>query len=230
MSRTAAPNVLVFDVNETLLDIDSLEPLFIRLFGNKHVLREWFAQLVLYSQALTLAKFYATYSQIGVGALRMIAKTRNAAIGESDDEELRSRMRDLPAHSEVPAALQRLTEAGFRLATLTNSAPDPQGNPLERTGLNRYFEHTFRVHEVRKFKPAPETYRSVAESLGVELAAMCMIAAHTWDTLGAKAVGCSAALVTRSGNAALPVEGVPQPDIEAPDLALVADEIIRRWR
>jgi len=38
MSRTAAPNVLVFDVNETLLDIDSLEPLFIRLFGNKHVL------------------------------------------------------------------------------------------------------------------------------------------------------------------------------------------------
>jgi len=57
-----------------------------------------------------------------------------------------------------------------------------------------------------------------------------MIAAHTWDTLGAKAVGCSAALVTRSGNAALPVEGVPQPDIEAPDLALVADEIIRRWR
>jgi len=145
MSRTAAPNVLVFDVNETLLDIDSLEPLFIRLFGNKHVLREWFAQLVLYSQALTLAKFYAPYSQIGVGALRMIAKTRNAAIGESDDEELRSRMRDLPAHSEVPAALQRLTEAGFRLATLTNSAPDPQGNPLERTGLNRYFERMFTV-------------------------------------------------------------------------------------
>ena len=63
MSRTAAPNVLVFDVNETLLDIDSLEPLFIRLFGNKHVMREWFAQLVLYFQALTLAKVYATYSQ-----------------------------------------------------------------------------------------------------------------------------------------------------------------------
>jgi 2-haloacid dehalogenase len=101
MSTDAAPKVLIFDVNETLLDINSLEPLFSRLFGDKHVLREWFAQLVLYSQALTLANLYATYSQIGVGALRMIAKTSNVAVGESDAEELRSRMRDLPAHSEV---------------------------------------------------------------------------------------------------------------------------------
>ncbi len=34
--------------------------------------------------------------------------------------------------------------------------------------------------------PSPETYRSVAESLGVELATMCMVAAHTWETLGAR--------------------------------------------
>jgi len=59
---------------------------------------------------------------------------------------------------------------------------------------------------------------------------MCMIAAHAWDTLGAQAIGCSAALVTRPGNAVLPVEGLPQPDIVAPDLALVADEITKRWR
>jgi 2-haloacid dehalogenase len=230
MSHDATPKVLVFDVNETLLDIDSLEPLFSRLFGDKHVLREWFAQLVLYSQAVTLAKLYATYSQLGVGALRMIAKTRNVEIGEHDDEELKSRMRDLPAHSEVPASLERLGKAGFRLAALTNSAPDPHGNPLGRTGLSRYFERMFTVHDVRKFKPAAETYQSVAKSLGVELPAMCMVAAHAWDTLGAKAIGCSAALVTRPGNAVLPVEGVPQPDIVAPDLASVADEIIRRWR
>lgn len=230
MSNEAAPKVLVFDVNETLLDIDSLEPLFRRLFGDKRVMREWFAQLVLYSQSVTLARRYATYSQLGVGALRMLGKTHELPIEESDAEELRSRMRDLPAHPEVPTTLRRLGEAGFRLVTLTNSAPDPQGNPLQRSGLNRYFERMFSVHEVGKFKPAPETYRSVAESLGVELAAMCMVAAHTWDTLGAKALGCSAAFVARPGNAVLPVEGVPQPDIVAADLALVADEIIRRWR
>jgi 2-haloacid dehalogenase len=230
MSYDQTPKVLVFDVNETLLDIDSLEPLFSRLFGDRHMLREWFAQLVLYSQAVTLAGLYATYTQIGVGVLCMLGEIHNVAIGGSDVEELKSRIRDLPAHSEVPVTLQRLRKADFRLVTLTNSAPDPQGNPLERTGLNRYFERMFSVHNLRKFKPAPETYRSVADSLEVEPAAMCMIAAHTWDTLGAQAAGCSAALVTRPGNAALPVEGIPQPGIVAADLALVADEIIRRWR
>ena len=174
-----------FCVNETLLDIDSLEPLFSRLFDDSRILREWFAQLVLYSQALTLAELYATYSQIGAGALRMLGKIHDVAICDSDVEESKSRMCDLPSHSEVPGTLQRLREANFRLVTLTNSAPDPEGNPLERTGLNRYFERMFSVHSLRKFKPAPETYRRVADSLGVEAAAMCMIAAHTWDTLGA---------------------------------------------
>lgn len=230
MSSDHTPKVLVFDVNETLLDIDSLEPLFSRLFGDKRVLREWFAQLVLYSQAVTLAELYTTFSEIGIGTLRMLGEIHNVVTHDSDVEELKSRMRDLPAHPEVPVALQHLREAGFRLVTLTNSAPDPQGSPLERAGLNRYFEHMFSVHDFRRFKPAPETYRGVAVSLAVEPSAMCMIAAHTWDTLGAQATGCSAALVTRPGNAALPVQGLPQADIVAADLALVADEIIKRWR
>ena len=125
MSYHQTPKVLVFDVNETLLDIDSLEPLFSRLFGDNHMVREWFAQLVLYSQAVTLAVRYATYSQIGAGTLRMLGEIHNVAIGDSDVEELKSRMRDLPAHSEVPVTLQRLREADFRLVTLTNSAPEP---------------------------------------------------------------------------------------------------------
>src|SRR5262252_9209136 len=86
MSYDQTPKVLVFDVNETLLDIDSLEPLFSRLFGNKHVLREWFAQLVLYSQAITLSRLYATYSQIAAGVMRMLAEIHNVAVGDSDVE------------------------------------------------------------------------------------------------------------------------------------------------
>ena len=39
-------STIVFDVNETLLDITTLEPLFERVFGDRAVLREWFAQLI----------------------------------------------------------------------------------------------------------------------------------------------------------------------------------------
>ncbi len=54
----AAPPLIVFDVNETLLDLETLEPTFQRIFGEKSAMRLWFANLILYSEALTLADCY----------------------------------------------------------------------------------------------------------------------------------------------------------------------------
>lgn len=51
MSLNSAPSIIVFDVNETLLDLTTLEPVFDRLFGSPTVMREWFAQLILYAEA-----------------------------------------------------------------------------------------------------------------------------------------------------------------------------------
>lgn len=48
MAHDHRVSIIVFDVNETLLDITSLDPLFDRVFGNRAVLREWFAQLIIY--------------------------------------------------------------------------------------------------------------------------------------------------------------------------------------
>ena len=70
----------------------------------------------------------------------------------------------------------------------------------------------------------------VAEELNVPPAEICLVAAHVWDTIGAQSVGCSGALVARPGNAPLPVHGLPQPQVVAPDLPGVAAQIIRLWR
>lgn len=229
MNPPSVPTVVVFDVNETLLDIETLTPLFERVFGDGRVMREWFAQLVLYSQALTVAEIYIPFGALGVGVLHMVGQIRGVSVNTRDVDELRARTRAMPAHPDVAPALQRLQRAGFRLIALTNSEPEAHGNPLQRAGLEDYFESMFSVDAVKRFKPAPETYRHVAATLEVDGASMCLVAAHTWDTLGAKAAGCAAALVARSGNASLSVEGVPQPDIVASNLSDVADEIIRRW-
>jgi hypothetical protein len=47
--------LIVFDVNETLLDLQTMEPTFERIFGEKKAMRLWFANLILYSAALTVA-------------------------------------------------------------------------------------------------------------------------------------------------------------------------------
>ena len=229
MADVSHPSVIVFDVNETLLDIETLEPLFVRLFDDRRTMRDWYAQLVLTSEALTLAGSYAPFADLGGAVLRMLGEIRAIPVEDGDVAELRSLTLGMPAHGDVLEALQRLADAGYRLVTLTNSAPDPDASPLERTGIAALLERQFSVDAVRRFKPAPETYRSVAQGLGLPTSALCMVAAHSWDTLGAQAVGCSAALLTRPGNAALPIPGLVQPEIVEKDMNRVAEAIIRLW-
>jgi 2-haloacid dehalogenase len=226
----ANPSIIVFDVNETLIDIESLEPLFVRMFGERRFLREWFNQLVLYSNAITLAGYYETFFALGQGVLKMLGTIYGVPVQQRDLDELSTRMGSMPAHKDVPKGLRMLKDAGFRLMTLTNSPPNSEGSAVDRSGLAPLIERQFSVDSVRKFKPAPEVYTGVAEMLGVSPSSICLVAAHTWDTLGAQSVGFAAGLVTRAGNAPLPVAGLPQPQAVAPDLPGVARQLIELWR
>ena len=221
--------IIVFDVNETLLDITTLEPLFQRVFGDAAVMREWFAQLVLYSQTLTLSGRYTPFGEIAAGVIRMVGETRNVAVGDDDVAELRRRIGSMPAHPDVAPALAKLRDAGFRLVTLTNSPPSAAPTPLDKAGIAEFFEASHSVDSVGRFKPAPETYRLVAEAHGVATGDLCLVACHVWDTIGAQAAGCYGALVTRPGNAVLHAPETPVPAIVATDLGAIADAIIQRF-
>jgi 2-haloacid dehalogenase len=225
-----APSIFVFDVNETLIDIESISPMFERIFGDRKMLREWFNQLILYSNVVTLSGPYVPFFDLAQGVLKMLGTIYGANVGASDVDELRERMMTMPAHPDVVAGLRQLKAAGFRLVTFTNSPSDTKSSPLENAGLSEWFERSFNVGSVRRFKPAPQGYHMVAEELDVQTSSLCMVAAHVWDTIGAQSVGYSAALITRVGNALLFAGRLPQPQIVAPDLPAMAAEAIRRWR
>lgn len=222
--------ILVFDVNETLLDLDHLCPLFEDLFGSDAVMREWFAQLILYSQSLTLTGLRSDFGSLAVAVLHMTGTIRGVAVTERDVARLREAIGTLPAHPDAAEALQQLRDAGFRMVTLTNSPPPSSGqSALERSGLGDYFEASFSVQPTGRFKPAPETYQQVAQALSAPVEGLCLVACHVWDTIGLQALGGKGALVTHGVNAPLPLEGVPQPDVLAPGLSALAKAIIARW-
>jgi 2-haloacid dehalogenase len=221
------PAVLVFDVNETLIDIESMAPLFAELFGAERVLREWFGQLVMYSMTATLAEHYVDFFTLGQGVLRMLADIHGVTITDSDVARLKDAMAAMPAHPDVAPALSELHANGFRLVTLTNS-PHTEGvaTPLENAGLAGFVEHQLTVDSCRAFKPAPVVYRHVCQVLDVTPADCMMVAAHVWDTVGAQNAGFSSALITRPGNPPLPVDGLPQPTLVASDLGELAAQLI----
>ena len=218
--------LIVFDVNETLLDLQTMEPTFERIFGDRGAMRLWFANVILYSMALTVAGCYVPFTDIGSAAMKMQADTRGITIGEADRKELTEKFSTMPPHPEVPAALRKLRNAGFRLFVLTDNLLEVQTRQLEHGGIVDLFERRFSADGVKHHKPSREAYAYVEKELGVEPSQLYLIACHTWDTLGAIAAGWRAALIRRVGNDVLGVG--PQPQIVGDDLNDVANQLIAR--
>ena len=220
--------LIVFDVNETLLDLETMEPTFARIFGDKDAMRLWFANFILYSSALTVAGCYVPFTDIGAAVMKMLADTNGITIDERDKKELTARFSTMPPHSEVPAALRKLRAAGFRLFTLTDNLLEVQTRQLTHGGIVDLFERRFSADGVKHHKPSRQAYGYVERELGAKPSQFCLIACHTWDTLGAVAAGWEAALIRRVGNDVLGVG--PQPQIVGNDLNDVADQLIARHK
>ena len=101
--------LIVFDVNETLLDLQTMEPTFERIFGEKRAMRLWFANFIMYSTALTVAGCYVPFTEIGSAVMKMLADTQGIKINEVDKRELTEKFATMPPHPEVPSALRRLS-------------------------------------------------------------------------------------------------------------------------
>ena len=225
------PSILIFDVNETLIDFESLNPLFERVFGDERVLREWLGHLIMYSMKITLAGQYTNFWALGGGLLQMVGAIHKKKVSPADVEAIQKGMKTMPAHPDSEQGLKMLNDAGFRMVTLTNSPPTPGSkSPLENAGLDKYFDRQFNIETARAYKPAPVVYHMVAQELEVEAADCCMVAAHVWDTIGGQSVGMAGGLITRPGNALLPIPGLPQPHVVGEDLPALAEEMIRLWR
>jgi 2-haloacid dehalogenase len=221
------PKVLAFDVAETLLDLQVMRPLFQRIFGNGAVVDDWFGETILYSESATLTNTFVPFGQLGAGVLRMLGHIHNVPISEADVAELGKSLATLPPHPDVPDSLLRLKSAGYRMVTLTDSPATSDRGPLQAAGLGDAFEQQFSAETVRRYKPARETYLMVAKAMGVEPSELCMIAAHPWDLIGARAAGCSAALIERAGVAPLVVTGLKQPEISGATLTEIAARLIQ---
>ncbi|HEX2030783.1 MAG TPA: haloacid dehalogenase type II [Actinomycetota bacterium] len=214
---------LVFDVIETLLDLRPLREPFARAFADPPPVGEWFARLLHGSLVANATDGYDEFGAIGRRALDAVAARHGVDLSDDDRQAILGAMRRLPPHPEVEPALGRLRDAGFPMATLTNSSGDMVHAQLEHAGLLGFFDPVLSVEEVRRYKPAPEPYLMAAERLGVEPPEIRMVAAHDWDVWGAVRAGCAAAFIRRTD---APFVVGEEPEIAGPDLSAVADAIL----
>jgi 2-haloacid dehalogenase len=216
--------VCVFDVNETLLDLGALDPHFERIFGDASTRQAWFGQFLALWLTEMVTGEYKDFGTIGGGALEMVAERQGVDLSDEDKQQILGGMQELPPHPEVEENLSRLRDAGIRLAALTNSTQQVADEQINNSGFRDYFEQVLSADAVQRLKPALEPYRMAAESLGVEVGQVRLVAAHAWDVVGAMRAGCAAAFVARPGMVLNPL--AERPGVVGSDLREVADQIL----
>tara|TARA_R110002072_G_scaffold273413_2_gene434313 strand:+ start:47246 stop:48052 length:807 start_codon:yes stop_codon:yes gene_type:complete len=221
------PKVIIFDVNETLLDLTPLKTSVGKaLNGREDLLPLWFSTMLHYSLVETLSDNYHSFGEIGTAALMMVAETQGIELLHEDAREaIVTPLRSLPPHPDVIAGLKALNEDGFRIVSLTNSSAVGVETQFKNAGLTDVFEKRYTIETVRKYKPHPDTYRMVLSDLGVQPAEVLMVAAHAWDLAGARNVGLQTAFVRRPGKTLYP--NVARPDYVVSDLAELV-KLLRR--
>ncbi|KGH44950.1 hypothetical protein IN07_20295 [Modestobacter caceresii] len=194
------PSVLVFDVNETLSDLQPMAQRFTDVGAPGHLSTLWFAMVLRDGFALTAAGSQQPFAELGAGALRTVLT------GLDLDRDLETAVAhvmqgfsELGVHDDVPDGARGLRDAGLRLVTLSNGSSQVAEQLLTRAGIRDSFQHLLSVEDAGAWKPARTAYEYAAGACGTPLDAMTLVAVHPWDIDGAARAGMSTVWINRTG-------------------------------
>ena len=214
--------LFVFDINETMLDLEPLDAVFARHLGDASLRPVWFDGLIHAALTTTAAGEYEDFGKLGGASMRRLAQQRGIDIPDDAVMELGTTMKALSAHPEVPGALRALANAGHRLVALGNSPMATIEQQIMHAGLDT-IERIYSAEQVGQLKPGRAPYMYVLEQEDVEAPYAVMVAAHDWDIAGAQAAGMRTAFIGREGR--LPLAGRPAPTLVARDFTELVERM-----
>lgn len=218
---TERPNVVLFDVLETLIDLDPLAARLEEVGQPGIVLQPWFMRFQRDAMALTLAGDSAPFEAVAKESLRTETKY---TLSERDIEYVVDGFSTLPAFEDAVPALKKLSEAGMSVGCLTVNSPDKTRSFLEGAGLDGFVDHVVTAQDADVWKPHPDIYRFAAKRLDTPIERLALVAVHAWDCHGAKRAGATAGWCSRleykPGDVFLPA------DVTGDTLVEVADKLM----
>lgn len=101
----------------------------------------------------------------------------------------------MAAWPDVPPAVQQLQAGGYEVFVFANGTTRLQLDLCRSSGLR--FNMLFSSELLGVYKPAPESYRKVLDLVSVKPEESVQVAAHAYDTRGAKTAGMKTVYIHR---------------------------------
>lgn len=206
---SAKPQVILFDVYETLLDMSDLERKVNDLFDSSKGYIVWFELFMEYCFVANCPNQYQEFAAIAKATMQMAGNKMGRSIREIDIEFVLEMLKHLPVHENVPEGLSELIDKGYRIAALTNSPEEVVCERMERTGLISYFENVLSAEKVKKYKPSLEVYEWAARKLGAGTKDIMLVSGHSWDIVGAASAGMQTAFLKKGKQLLYPLAPKP---------------------
>jgi 2-haloacid dehalogenase len=198
------PDVVAFDVNETLLDLAPVRAALVEHGQPADLLATVFSRTLLLGFAASTAGTWCRFREAFDAALAQLTglpADQRATVADA--------FLELTPHPDVEPALRRLREAGVRAVTLTHGSPGVAEAGLARGGVTPLVERTLTSESIRTWKPDRAAYLWAAGVCDVAPDRMALVAVHSWDVHGAQRAGLTGGWAARG-------EGVPAAVFEPP--------------
>jgi 2-haloacid dehalogenase len=188
---------VVFDAYGTLYDIQSVAAITERTYPGygELITQIWRIKQLEYTWLRSLMRRYEDFSQVTRASLGYTLDS----LGLRHDADVLDAIMDKYVHLDLyPDALPALSELKPRkLAILSNGAPAMLNDLVRNTALEDVLDATISVDSKRIFKPSPDAYALIEETLGVAPAEVLFVSSNPWDACGAKAFGLNVAWIER---------------------------------
>ena len=218
---TRRPEVVAFDVIETLASIEPLRARLTEIGQPPGLLEAWYTRTLRDGMALSATGDYAAFTDVAAAALRGLT---HYTVSDEQVAEVMPGWDELPAFPDVLPAVRRLTEAGLRVACLTNGSAAAGSALANRAGFGGLVDRVISAEEVYRWKPAGVVYLYAASVMNVPADRMALVTAHDWDCHGGKRAGLTTGWVSRKAGGF----GAPfaPPDVVGEDLTEVAAQLL----
>jgi 2-haloacid dehalogenase len=225
MKNWNRPKLLVFDVNETLLNMEPVKVAINKFFKIDSAFQTWFSTLLQYAmvESINPPKIYLDFGQIAKASLYMLSKKLEISLIETEAKDLLALLSQLLPHKDVENGLKVLKEKGYKLVALTNGPNEVLKTQMAFADLTQYFNALYSVETVKSFKPQRITYEYVLNQQKVQAEEAMMVATHSWDIAGANAAGLQTAFIERKGQMYYPL--MNEPTLIFPDIIELAQQL-----
>ncbi|MBY3554953.1 HAD-IA family hydrolase [Modestobacter lapidis] len=219
-TQRTRPQVVAFDVNETLLDLAPVAATLVELGQPAGLLPTVFSRTLATGFAAAAVGAWCSFRgafEASLAQLTDLTRAERAAVADA--------FLELSPHPDVEPALRRLKEAGVRAVTLTHGSPGVAEAGLSRGGVSSLVERSLSSESIRAWKPNREAYLWAAGVCAVAPDRMALVAAHSWDVLGARRAGLTTGFVS-SRSERVYAEVLDPPHVQGAGLVEVVDALL----